>query len=148
MDDNMVVIVAAGSAWPLYQTCDAYVCPVGRTFRDAGRLGFYSGRTIHGIAARIEHVEPSVEMSEATAAQLCLSLDPRERRVGEAVQAAVANGYNDVPHNQVLLLSGPKSRATVTFTPIRHEGPHAFVMSKTYRPLADLLTATTTADIP
>ncbi len=148
MDDNTVVIVAAGSAWPLYQTCDAYVCPVGRTFRDAGRLGFYSGRTIHGVAARIEHVEPSVEMSEAEAARLCLSLDPREQRVGQAVQAAVASGYADVTHNQVFLLSSPKSLATVTFPGIRHEGPSAWTLKWRYRPLADLLTATTTADIP
>lgn len=59
VDQNKVVIVAAGSAWPLYLACSAYVCPVGRTFQDVGRLGFYSGRTIHGVAASIEHVEPS-----------------------------------------------------------------------------------------
>ncbi len=142
----MVVIVPAGSAWPLYQTCDAYVCPVKSTFRDAGRLAFYSARTIHGVAAVIEHVEPKVEMSQAAAARLCLSLDPCERRIGEAVQAAVANGYDDVPYNQVLLLSAAKSPETETFAPIRHEGPHAWAMGKRYRPLRDLLNAETTAD--
>ncbi|MDQ3481579.1 MAG: hypothetical protein M3423_09700, partial [Actinomycetota bacterium] len=75
-------------------------------------------------------------------------LDPRERRLGEAVQAAVANGYDDVSHNQILLLSAPKSPDTAQFPSIKHEGPQAWTMKWRYRPLVDLLSATTTADIP
>ncbi len=109
-------------------------------------MGFYSARTIHGLAARILHVEKKVEMSSAEAARLCLGLNPVQRHIGEAVQAAIANGYDDVPHNQVLLLSAAKSPETVTFAPIRHEGPHAWAMGKRYRALGDLLSAETTAD--
>lgn len=147
VDDSKVVIVAAGSAWPLYQACSAYVCPVGRTFQDAGRLGFYSGRTIHGVAATIEHVEPSVLMSQAEAARRALSLDPTERRIGDAVVAALASGYGDVPSNQVILLSGPDDDATVTFTPIRHEGRNAWTMNRRYQSIVALASSTTTTDL-
>ena len=148
VDQNKVVIVAAGSAWPLYLACSAYVCPVGRTFKDVGRLGFYSGRTIHGVAASIEHVEPSVLMSQAEAAKRALSLDPTQRRIGDAIVAALAKGYDDVPSNQVLLLSGPDDDATITFVPIRHEGRNAWTMNRRYQSVASLTSATTTADLP
>lgn len=68
-DSETVVIVAAGTAWLFYRMAAGYVCQPGRTFRNAGRMGFYSRRQVHGVAARIERILPSVELSSAEAAR-------------------------------------------------------------------------------
>ena len=44
--DQDVVVVAAGFAWEEYQGHNAYVCKVGRKFRKAQYMAFYSARQI------------------------------------------------------------------------------------------------------
>ena len=41
-------VVAGAGAWPFYLATSAWVGQENRRFGGAGRLGFYSGRQIHG----------------------------------------------------------------------------------------------------
>ncbi len=59
-----VCVVAGAGAWPFYLANGAWVGPEKRRFRDAARLGFYSGRQVQGLAPRIREVVASVSLTE------------------------------------------------------------------------------------
>lgn len=145
-DSENVVVVAAGSAWPFYRLCGAYVCQPGRTFQDAGRMAFYSNRQIFGVAARIERIVPSIELSQAEAARRSLSLDPAERRLGEIVAAALDDAWAE-RDAQVVVLSTYRSPDTVRFEPVVHRGPHAWTQNQRYARLGKLMSARSTDDL-
>lgn len=145
-DSETVVIVAAGTAWPFYRLCGGYVCQPGRSFQQAGRMGFYSRRQIHGAAARIERILPSVELSQAEAARLSLSLDPADRRVGDIMSAALSEARDDETV-EIVVLSDIRDQETLKFEPIMHEGTHAWTQNQRYVRVGSLLAARTTDDL-
>jgi hypothetical protein len=145
-DSDTAVIVAAGTAWPFYRLVGGYVCQPGRTFRTAGRMGFYSRRQVHGLAARIERIVPSVELSAAEAARRSLSLDPDERRVGDIMSAALfEDRANEVV--QIVVLSSLRDEETLKFDPVLHEGTHAWTQNQRYVRVGALMKARTTDDL-
>jgi hypothetical protein len=145
-DSDSAVIVAAGTAWPFYRLVGGYVCQPGRTFRNAGRMGFYSRRQVHGLAARIESILPSVQLSASEAARRSLSVDPVERRVGDIMSAALAEDRgNEVV--QIVILSTLRDEDTLKFDPVLHEGPHAWTQNQRYVRVSALMRARTTDDL-
>lgn len=145
-DNDYVVVVAAGTAWGFYRLSGGYVCQPGRTFQNAGRMAFYSNRQVHGAAARIERVIPSVELSQAQAARRTLSLDPTERRVGDIMTAALSDLWSE-REVQIVLLSPFHSEETVRFEPVVHRGAHAWTQNQRYARLDALMSARSTQDL-
>lgn len=145
-DLENVVVVAASSAWPFYRSVGGYVCQPERTFRDAGRMAFYSRRLVHGVAARIDRVVPRVALTDVETARRALSLDPLERRVGEIMMAAMSEG-DEVRDVEVVVLSPLHHPDTVEFDPLPHHGDHAWTMNQRYVRLSQLLAARTTLDL-
>lgn len=147
-DDDKVCVVAASSAWPFYQLTGAYICQENRFFQpDTGRFGFYSSRSIHGVAAQILGFFPSVEFSEESAAEFALSSNPQLRRVGEVLDAALYQEWGGDPHVQVVLLSPMGSEDTTHFRAIRHDGQTAWTMKQRYVSLRRLESAASTEDL-
>ncbi len=139
-------VVAGSGAWPFYLATSAWVGQENRRFGGAERLGFYSGREVHGKLPRIRHAVGSVPLSAEDAATRCLSADPVERRVGETLAAALHDGMT-TPRVTVLLLSPPDDPETVTIGPVSHEGPAAWTMFQRVVDVDRLRAATTTAEL-
>ena len=112
-----VCVVAGAGAWPFYLATGAWVGQENRRFGNATRLGFYSGRQVQGLAPRIGHVVASVPLTPEEAATRTLSADPVERRVGEALAAALHDG-GTAARVSVVLLSPPDDPETVSFDPV------------------------------
>jgi hypothetical protein len=141
-----VCVVAGAGAWPFYLANGAWVGPANRRFGDAGRLGFYSGRQVQGLAPAIRHVVTSVSLTAEDAAQRALSADPVERRVGETLAAALHDGLT-TPRVSVALLSRPDDDDTVTFEPVQHDADAAWTTFQRLVDLDRLRDATTTDDL-
>ena len=110
------------------------------------RLGFYSGRQIQGLAPLIRDVVASVPLTAEDAATRALSADPVERRVGEALAAALHDGATS-PRVSVVLLSPPDDPDTASFEPVTHDADAAWTMFQRFADLDRLRTATSTADL-
>jgi hypothetical protein len=147
-DDDQVVIVAAGKAWPMYQDCGGYACQHGRTFRGARWMGFYSGRRIHGVVARVLHIVDSIDLTDAEAAPRLLDVRPLERRIGQIIRSGRVNGQPPTPPHQLLVLSCHDDPLSVPIGVIEHHGHAAWTMNQRYQRLGDLRRATTTEDLP
>ena len=117
-----VCVVAGAGAWPFYLATGAWVGQENRRFGDATRLGFYSGRQVQGLAPLIREVVASVPLAAEDAATRALSADPTERRVGEALAAALHDGAT-AARVSVVLLSPADDPATASFEPVAHEAP-------------------------
>ena len=141
-----VCVVAAAGAWPFYLATGAWVGQVNRGFRGATRLGFYSGRQVQGMAPRIRHVAASVPLTPEDAAGRAFSGDPVERRIGEALAAALHEG-NPAPRVSVVLLSLPEDPDTATFDPVPHDGDAAWTMFQRFADLDQLRSAASTDDL-
>jgi hypothetical protein len=141
-----VCVVAGAGAWPFYLATGAWVGQENRRFGDASRLGFYSGRQVQGLAPKIRQIVASVPLTAEEAATRALSADPVERRVGEALAAALHDGAT-APRVSVVLLSPPDDPDTVSFEPVAHETDAAWTMLQRFTDLDRLLTATSTADL-
>lgn len=141
-----VCVVAGSGAWPFYLANGAWVGPENRRFGDAGRLGFYSGRQVMGLAPVIRHVVASVSLTAEDAAQLALGPDPVERRVGEALAAALHDGAAH-PRVCVALLSLPDDAETASFEPVAHPADAAWTTFQRLVDLERLRSATTTDDL-
>lgn len=59
-----VVIVAASTAWPVYQKHGIYVCQANRSFRDVKLIGFYADGKIQTKIAEISCVVDLLDFSE------------------------------------------------------------------------------------
>jgi len=146
-DEDDVVVVAAGSAWPLYSTvASAYICQNGRQFRPVGRLGFYSLRTIYGLVPKILKRYDGVVYDLRETTELLLSTNPWEQQLGRTLQATRSERVLGVEYT-VLLLSDPESLDTARFDQIHHDGPAAWTMNQRYQKLPSLVAACTTADL-
>src|SRR6476661_2938486 len=110
---DRVCVVAGVGAWPFYLATGTWVGQENRRFGDATRLAFYSGRQIQGLAPLIRDVVPSVPLTAEDAATRALSADPVERRVGEALAAALHDGATSA-RVCVVLLSPSDDPETVT----------------------------------
>ena len=141
-----VCVVAGSGAWPFYLATAAWVGQENRRFGDARRLGFYTGREIQGLLPLIRHVVPSVPLTAEGAATRALSADPTERRVGEALAAALHDGATG-PRVAVVLLSAPDDADTVSVEPVPHTADAAWTMFQRLVPLDQLRTAGSTADL-
>ena len=141
-----VCVVAGASAWPFYLATGAWVGQENRRFGDATRLGFYSGRQIQALLPRIQHVVSSVHLTPERAADLTLSADPVDRRVGEVLAAALYDGGTG-PRVEVALLSPPADDDTVEVEPVTHEGDAAWTLFQRFTDVDRLRVATTTDDL-
>jgi hypothetical protein len=141
-----VCVVAGAGAWPFYLANGAWVGQENRRFGDAARLGFYSGRQVHGLVPLIRHVVASVPLTAEDAATRTLSGDPVQRQVGEALAAALNDGATS-PRVCVVLLSPSDSPETVTLDPVPHEGEAAWTMFQRFTDLDRLRSAATTDDL-
>lgn len=146
-DEDDVVVVAAGSAWPLYSNlASAYICRNGRQFRPAGRLGFYSLRTIYGLVPKILRRYDDVVYDLRETTELLLSTNSWEQQVGRILQATRPERALGVEWT-VLLLSDPESPETARIDEIHHDGASAWTMKQRYQELPSLIAARTTADL-
>ena len=145
-DGERVCVVAGASAWPFYLATGAWVGQENRRFGDATRLGFYSGRQIQAVLPRIRHVVASVPLTPEDAATRALSADPLDRRVGEALAAALHDG-GTVARVAVVLLSRPDDDDTVTVEPVTHDGDAAWTLFQRFTDVDRLRRATTTDDL-
>jgi hypothetical protein len=145
-DGERVCVVAGASAWPFYLATAAWVGQENRRFGDATRLGFYSGRQIQGVLPRILHVAGSVPLTPDEAATRALSGDPVERRIGEALAAALHDG-GTAARVEVVLLSRPDDDASVTVEPVTHAADAAWTLFQRFTDVDHLRRATTTDDL-
>jgi hypothetical protein len=141
-----VCVVAGAGAWPFYLATGAWVGQENRRFGDAPRLGFYSGRQVQGLAPRIGHVVGSVRLTPEEAATRTLSADPVERRVGEALAAALHDG-STAARVSVVLLSPPEDPETASFDPVPHEGDTAWTVFQRFTDIDRLRAATSTDEL-
>ena len=145
-DGQRVCVVAGANAWPFYLANAAWVGQENRRFGDATRLGFYSSRQIQPVLPRILSVVGSVPLTPEDAATRALSGDPVDRRVGEALAAALHDG-GTAARVEVVLLSRPDDDDTVTVEPVIHEGEAAWTLFQRFTDVARLRAATTTDDL-
>ena len=139
-------VVGGAAAWPFYLATSAWVGQENRRFGNAERLGFYSGREVHGSLPRIQHVVGSVPLRVEEAATRTLGADPLERRVGEVLAAALHEGMTTA-RVAVVLLSPPDDPDTLTIDPLPHEGDAAWTMFQRVVDVDRLRAATSTAEL-
>ncbi|WP_210742367.1 hypothetical protein [Nocardia veterana] len=99
-------VVAARVAWPLYQSCQAYVCQAGRFFRPVERIAFYTESAIQPEVPLVLHRRDNVEWTAESAARLRASEDRTDRKIGAVIDAARQMGWAEGAY-QVFLLTGP-----------------------------------------
>ncbi|MBF4765446.1 hypothetical protein ISU07_20130 [Nocardioides islandensis] len=139
-------VVAGAGAWSFYLATGAWVGQENRRFGGAERLGFYSGRQIHGALPRIRHVVGSVPLTPEEAAGRTLGTDPVQRLVGEALAAALHDGMAS-PRVAVVLLSPADDPDTLTMEPLAHDGDAAWTMFQRVVDVDRLRAASSTADL-
>ena len=143
--DEDVVVVAARFAWDEYQRYNLYVCKVGRTFRQAQYMAFYSANQIYPLVPFI------LEPPEAVIFQ-------RGRYPGEFGDIVdKLTGVHDRKEGetyQVVRLSSPDDPRTVKLdSPIPNDltsesgGSTAFTRYQRYVSLASLKKAKKTSDL-
>ena len=101
--DQDVVVVAADFAWEEYQGHNAYVCKVGRTFRKAQYMAFYSAKQICTLVPTILNFYPAVILEQGR----------YSGELGEVVDKSI--GVHDRMEGetyQVVLLSKPDDPRT------------------------------------
>jgi hypothetical protein len=139
-------VVGGAAAWPFYLANGAWVGQENRRFGNAERLGFYSGREVHGALPRIEHVVGSVPLTVEEAAARTLGVDPVDRRVGEVLAAALHEGMTTA-RVAVVLLSSAEDSNTVTIDPVPHDGDAAWTMFQRVVDVDRLRAASSTAEL-
>ena len=139
-------VVGGAAAWPFYLATGAWVGQENRRFGNAERLGFYSGREVHGFLPRIQHVVGSVPLTVEEAATRTLGTDSLERRVGEVLAAALHEGMT-TSRVAVVLLSPPDDPDTLTIDPLPHDGDAAWTMFQRVVDVDRLRAATSTAEL-
>lgn len=143
------VVVPAKYAWPLYETCRAYVCQAGRAFRAVNRVAFYADQEIKRDVPLVAHRRDNVEWTRENAYSLRSSADRHDRKIAEVMDASrsVWSGGR----YQVFLLSAPGTQAHRQLAaPVPHKMSgrgSAFVQKQRYVSLHALETAATTADL-
>ena len=145
-DPDLVAIVAAKEAWPLYQAVAAYITHNRRSIRPTERLGFYARRTIYPAFPLILSRHDDVDVTEANAARLLLDIDPELQQLGAIVKGAIDYGWGQQLLS-VFVLTPYGDERTVHRSEIPHHLPNAFTMGQRYASLKRLLAAETTEDV-
>lgn len=148
------VVVAGKDAWPLYCDHHIYVCQAGRSFKDVNYMAFYSEKEIKPEIARIKFKRDDVLWTEEHAEQLMASNNRNERKLGNAIMAARAAGWEGGRY-QVFILSSPNEKPPhgehrTLNHPIKHERHgrgSAYTQSQRYTSLHALELAQTTDDL-
>ncbi|MFI6171669.1 hypothetical protein ACIBCN_33160 [Nocardia sp. NPDC051052] len=144
------VVMAARSAWPLYQKCHAYVCQAGRTFRPVERIAFYTDSVVQKDVPLVRHRRDGVDWSEASAASLSASQDSNDRKIASVIEISRGLGWTDGVYQVFLLTRDGDPQHRSLPSPIRHQGVgrgSAFTQKQRYVSLHALETAVTTADL-
>ncbi len=143
------VVVPGKQAWPLYESCHAYVCQTGRAFRPIERMAFYVAREVKLEIPAVLHRRDNVEWTSEEASRLRASEDRFDRKIAAAVDASrstLADG-----RYQVFLLTRPgHPHHRQLSADLPHSGTgrgSAFVQRQRYVSLHSLETAATTADL-
>ena len=101
--DEDVVVVAARFAWDEYQRYNAYVCKVGRTFRQAQYIAFYSAKQIY----------PLVPLILETLETVIFQRGRYSGKIGEIVDNLTGvHGRKEGETYKIVLLSPPEDRLT------------------------------------
>ncbi len=145
-DPDLVAIVAAKEAWPLYRAVGAYITHNRRAIRPTRHLGFYARRTIYPAFPLILSRHDDVDITEATAARLLLDVDPDQQQLGAIVKGAVDYGWGQQLLS-VFVLTSYEDPRTVQRPEIPHHLPNAFTQGQRYASLQRLLAARTTEDV-
>jgi hypothetical protein len=146
-----VVVVAARIAYDEYLNYHAYVCQVGRSFRDVNRLGFYSRGQIKPHFPAIRTVEDHLTFSRETVTQLRTSGSTTDAEIADLIETLVNhNRRDDWNTYKVFLLTSPNDPQTLTLPhPIRHDTSgrgSAWTMGQRYLGEAALLRNPQTTD--
>lgn len=151
-DEPDVVVVAAGrAAADEYLAYGAYVCQVGRSFKDVDRMGFYRRRAIEPYFPRILHRLGGVEFTHANAVRLRSTGVELTARIADVVDGMLDDGRrSDGEVHDVFLLSQPDDPVTLVLpAPIRHSHVgrgSAWTQGQRYTTEAALLAGPLTTD--
>jgi hypothetical protein len=143
--DQDVVVVAAGFAWEEYQGHNAYVCKVGRTFRKAQYMAFYSANQIYPLVPVILNIYPAVILEQSRYSGelgevVDKSIGAHDRLEGETYQVVFLSEPDD-PRTQKLDHPIPNDSKS------RSGGGTAFTQYQRYVSLARLKRAKTTSNL-
>ena len=143
--DQDVVVVAAGFAWEEYQGHNAYVCKVGRTFRKAQYMAFYSARQICTLVPLIlDPPETFIFQRGRYPGEIGEIVDNltgvHDRKEGETYQVVRLSSPDD-PRTQVLAAPLPNDLKS------RSGRVTAFTQKQRYVSLASLKRAKSTSDL-
>ncbi|MFY9262277.1 MAG: hypothetical protein WBH82_07660 [Arcanobacterium sp.] len=141
VDTIDTVIVPAANAWGFYQRHRAYVCQPGRYFQKVQSIAFYSDRRIQPVIPQIKNRYDNVRCNLAEARRLQASSSRDERKLGQAIQAVLDEGW-DTGTYQFFILSGPDDPASVALknelTNTRTGRSSAFVRKQRYTSIHQL----------
>lgn len=144
------VLVPSNDSSPFLEDLHAYVCQSGRYFRQVEYLAIYKDRQICMDIARIKFRRDNVLWNRSEARRLQKSEDRVERRLGEVMEAGLAQGLNHGVY-QVFLLSQPGDPQHVQLSePLKNDKAgrsSAFVRKQRYTSIHDLRHATSIWDL-
>ena len=134
-----VVVVAARSAWPLYQKLSVYICQSGRSFAPVDYIAFYAEKEIKPIAAKIISIQDNI-------------IFDREREKDELtniINSILDLGYlEDGSVAKLFILTEQENNNTIKLPfGIKNDLPSAFTMGQRYAELDSLMKARNTSDI-
>ena len=107
-----VVIVAASTAWPVYQETGIYVCQAGRSFRKTHMIGFYANGQIQPKIARIILRETNFQFPNGKETAFAMEVEPRLRN--KIIMWLNGNEWAYGKTLQLFDLSEPDSEDTIT----------------------------------
>ncbi len=143
------LVVAAAEAYPAYGKYSAYLCQVGRSFREGIRyLGFYTHKEIKPEFGMIEQRIPVLSITQAVADEYAQKGDQEARRVVELIEQQLRDRTPWAGNeHQVFLLSAVNSPKTIKLAaPIAHAGHSAWTRSQRYLRSVDIQAGITTTD--
>jgi hypothetical protein len=127
---DLVLVVAASSAWPIYQKLSAYICQEGRSFQPATHLAFYSSGEIHPYVPMIINSVDSFVFNDSGLAELEGELQGMAAELLNLVRNSEPE-YLDATHKVLFLTSLTDPRTHRLANPVRHSG-HAFTYGHRY----------------
>jgi len=142
-----VVVVAASTAWPVYQKHSIYVCQAERSFRDVGLIGFYAEGGVQNLIAKInkryeiefsdDHLKDDTKMNT----KLKNWLNDNDKEKGKRLQVFDLSGAKNDETTIDLKKTIPND--------LKNESGrvYAFTQGQRYTSLSKLEKATTTSDL-
>lgn len=143
---EVCVVPASGEVWPFYLRHGLFVTSANKFFRTVPRYAFYTSRLVRPVAPQVLEVFESIRLEDELIAALSLSADSIRRRMGNALAETAENTLSDEPVKLVLLTT-PDDPRTVRFGEIEHSGRGAWVKTRRYVRLGQLMDALVTTDI-